>query len=348
LLERDSWRFQAIARLIDNFITLDLTGVGLISRLFEARNRHQPEPMCVNAAQLILSAFKEKKQPVLIATGFPEGGGIPETDGPVGAAMLARALFLGLGVHSVIVTDEDWEECLKGACRGGGLVPMPFPESGVISEIEYLRPVFIKTVPKNWDRCHPIADELLDVTQPGLLVSIERPGMNKHGVYHGMGGRVLNDLVGDLDYLFRKGRTQGLPSLAFGDGGNELGMGVISEDLPSFLPKAVECGCPCGGGIGGDLGADVLVVSSVSNWGVTGVIAALALLLGRADLMHDPELEVRSIDLCTAFGGIDGLLMAPELGVDGIFVQEWAGLIGALKGTLTRNLGRAEDWRQLK
>ncbi|MBN2456263.1 MAG: DUF4392 domain-containing protein [Sedimentisphaerales bacterium] len=348
MLEKKDKQFKALALTIDTFTTLDLTGVGLVGELFKARLKHQKGPMCTRAAEMIAKRFENNDGPALIATGFPEGGGIPETDGPVGASMLARALFLGLGVNSVIVTDEDWLDCVKGACRGAGMVPLMLPVSGKVSKIEYLRPVFIKTVPKDWNKTRDISVELLETTKPRLMFAIERAGMNKHGVYHSMSGRVLNDLTTDLDYLFRKGQEIGIPFIGFGDGGNELGMGVIADDLATILPKAKDCGCPCGGGIASATAADILVVASVSNWAVTGVIAALALVTNNPAVMHEPEHEIRSIELCTACGGVDGLSMSPEPAVDGIKAAEWLGLLRAMKGIVYRGMGVIKDWRQLK
>lgn len=348
MLEKNSKRYNALVETLDTYTTLNLTGVGLIEGLYEARMARQKGPMCVGAAELILETVRSKKGPALIATGFPEGGGIPETDGPVGAAMLARALFLGLDTVPVIVTDDNWVECVKGACIGAGLIPLPVPASMEVPKIPFLRHVYIQAVPKDNQGCYAISDALLAKMKPSILFAIERPGMNKHGVYHGMAGRVLNELTADLDYLFRKGQAAGIPFVGFGDGGNELGTGVLQEDLPKLLPKAADCGCPCHGGIGSATAADCLVVSSVSNWGVTGVIAALALVANDPGIMHEAELEVRSIELCAAAGGVDGVTMGPTPAVDGISAAEWGGLIRGMKGMLLRGFGLTGDWRQLK
>ena len=337
-----------LAQTIDKFTTLDLTGVGLIEGLFQALQSRQSGPMCFSAAELISRTLEGGNGPVVIATGFPEPGGFPETDGPVGAAMLARALFMAFGVISVIVTDEDWFECVQGTCRGAGMAPMRLPESGTVPEIPQLRPIFIKTVPKEWGAAHSISDDLLGKTKPTMTFAIERPGMNSKGVYHGMGGRVLDDMVADLDYLVRRGQQNGIPLVAFGDGGNELGTGVIAEDLPKLLPQARDCGCPCKGGIGSATAADCLVVASVSNWAVTGTIAALAAVEQNPAIFHDPEVEIRSIELCTACGGVDGLSMSPDPAVDGISAQEWQGLLRVFRATVYRGMGVIKDWRQLR
>lgn len=344
-LAKDSLRYKVVSDLIDRFMSIDLTGVGLIHNLYQARQRRQPGPMCMGAAELVTETLRARGGPVLIATGFPEGGGVPETDGPVAAALLARTLFLGFGVLSVIVVDEDWVPMMRSTCLGAGLMPRPLPDSGRAEPIDFLRPVYIKGVPKAPDGCRSATDALLRDTRPQLMFAIERPGGNRAGVHHGLGGRPLTGLVADLDGFFRQGREQNIPFIAFADGGNELGMGVIAEDLPAFSPKARDCGCPCSGGVAAAVAADVLVVASVSNWAVTGVIAALTALLQNPVVFHEPELEVRSIDFCCAGGGVDGMIEAPESAVDGITAREWEGLIRGLRGSVLRTLGLTVDWR---
>lgn len=355
MLAKDTALYARVARTIDDFICLDFTGVGLIGPIRAALARQQPGFIAMGAAEIIAETLTTKSGPALIATGFPEGGGVPETDGPVGAALIARALFLGFGVESVIVIDEDWAEMMAATCRGAGLAPLPFPADGVIRPVPFLRPVYIRTVPKDAEGCRTVADELLEHTRPQLLIAIERPGANANGLYHGLGGRPLDGMVGDLDYLFRTGKAMGLPFIGIGDGGNELGMGVIAQDLPAFSPKAADCGIPGRGGVAAATAAGHLVVANISNLGATGLVAALSALLENPVVFHDPELEVRAIEQCVAFGGVDGMFMAPEPAVDGLSAKEWEGLVRTLKLTVARTLGDSVnwkgdrgDWRQVK
>ena len=356
MLDKESTRYRNVARTIDHFMTLDYTGVGLIGKIYDALKGRQDGYCCMGAAErLVAAAHANPGAPVLIATGFPEGGGVPETDGPVGAALLARALFMGLGVMSVIVVDEDWADMMKATCMGAGMSPRDLPDSGQATPIEFLRPVYIVTVPKDAAGCHRAADRLLKLTRPALLLSIERPGCNVNGLYHGLGGRPLDGMVGDLDYLFRQAKQRGITTIGIGDGGNELGMGVIAQDLPTFSPKAVDCGIPGRGGVGAATAADWLVVANVSNWGATGIVAALSALLENPNVFHEPELEVRATELCVANGGVDGMFMAPEPANDGIHVREWEGMVRSLRGSVMRAMGHSVnwkgdqgDWRQLK
>lgn len=333
-----------VAAAIDAFVTLDLASLGVAPRLYAALQSKQPGPMCMGAAAFLAKNLPETKGLVCIATGFPMGGGVPETDGPVGAAMLARALYQGLGVHSVLVTDQGWEDSVKAACIGAGLSPMVLPESGV-EPIRYLRPVYIATVPRDDAGCTAACERLLDL-KPDMLIAIERPGKNIKGVYHGMNGRPLAGFIADVERLFEMGRERKIPILGIGDGGNEIGMGLVREELSSFLPQAAACGCPCGGGTATAFASDYLVVASVSNWGAAGIIAALAVLLNRLDVLQEPEREERAIELCANTGAVDGVSLSPEPAVDGIPAIEWNGLMRSLRGVVARGMDQATDWRR--
>lgn len=355
MLDLESVNGKKISQTIEDFMTLDLTGVGLIRKLYEALQGRQPGPACMLGAKLIVERVRAHGGPIVIATGFPEGAGVPETDGPVGAALLARAFFLALGVETIILTDADWHEMMAGTCRGAGLAPLPFPEDGLVKPVDFIRPVYIRTVPRDETQCNAITDALLEVTRPSLVIAIERPGRNDRGLYHGLGGRPLDGLVADLDQFFLRAKAEGIPFLAIGDGGNELGMGLIGEELKTFSPKAKDSGHPGRGGVAASTAADHLIVSVVSNWGATGLIAALSALLEKPSVFHTAELEQRCIEQCVSFGGVDGMFMGPEPAVDGISAEEWYGLVASLRNTLDRLAGRvvgwkgeSGDWRQLK
>ena len=342
---QDEHRRLSLAGALDGFMALDLTGLGIIGALTRALAEKQPGPMCLGAAGFIAGALEKSPGPVLIATGFPMGGGFAETDGPVGAAFLARALVTAFGRRSVIVIDENWLEIQSAACLGTGLMPVILGQDAP-GEVPYLNHVYLKAVPKDQKACREINRKLLADLDPSLLAAVERPGANLKGACHGLNGRPLTGWVADLDHLFGLGREQGRPILAVGDGGNELGMGLVAHALPEIMPQATACGCGCGGNVTSAFAADYLVVSSVSNWGVTGIIGGLALLKQDPEILHDSDREVRAIEMCAAAGGLDGASVSPEPAVDGISAKEWAGLIDAMAGVLRRGLGLVRDWRR--
>ncbi len=370
-MSHDDRRADALAKALDEIAILDLACLGVASYLYLALESRQPGPMCMGAARFMLNALKRTRQTapplasnsaespngrnshagpgrspvVMIATGFPMGGGVPETDGPVGAAMLARALAKTCGARSVIVTDEAFVEAVKAACIGAGLAPRLVAPDG-LEQVSYLNAVHILPFPLEDDACRARCDTALDSMNPALMVAVERPGKNIKGVYHGMNGRPLAGYVADIEPLFSMARERGAPFLAIGDGGNEVGMGLIREDLSAVLPQAEHCGCPCGGGAAAVLEADYLVTASVSNWGAACVIAALSVLTDRPDALHAPEEERRAIELCANSGAVDGVSLSPVPAVDGVSAEEWEGLMTVLHGMVRRGVTDQGDWRR--
>ena len=63
---------------------------------------------------------------------------------------------------------------------------------------------------------------------------------------------------------------------AVGDGGNEIGFGLIRRELADEHPYAKECGCPCGYGIIDATVVDFLFPAAVSNWGGYAIAVAVA------------------------------------------------------------------------
>ena len=339
----DSSQIDNLAKDLDAMATMDLTGLGVIGPMRSALYKKQPGPMCLGAAQHIQKALTGPDPLVLIVTGFPMGGGVPETDGPVGSALLARSLIKAFGARVVLVTDTGWEGCLEGACIGAGITPVR-SDGGIPQKVPYLRQAYIQSVERDLQACHAVCDGMLRDWEPKLVISIERPGMNPKGTYHGMNGRSITGQVADLDYLFLKSQKAGIATLAVGDGGNELGMGLLKDELPLFIPQTspqLEYG-----GTAAQQTADYLVVACVSNWGASCIVAALGLLLGRLDVLHTPQRERRSLELCSDRGAVDGGTLAPDPLADGVPAAEWEGLWVGIRGMLERGLGLNPDWRR--
>src|SRR5205809_7828029 len=82
-------------------------------------------------------------------------------------------------------------------------------------------------------------------------------------------------------------------TIGIGDGGNEIGMGVVRARLRRLGPLATR--------IASVVGVDHLVVAGVSNWGGYGVVASLS-RLARRDLLHTPEPARRLVEACAAAG----------------------------------------------
>ncbi|HEX2074908.1 MAG TPA: glutamate cyclase domain-containing protein [Geodermatophilus sp.] len=231
-----------------------------------------------------------------------------ETDGPVGAAVLARALAL-LGADVVVVTDEPCAE-VTGACLAAGgagrlsVVPAEAGDAAVAASVAGL----------------------------GLshLLAVERLGPNR-------AGRVMTmravDITASTAPLHAAFALPGLVTGAVGDGGNEIGMGNVP-------PATVAAAVPGGELIGCQVPVDDLVVAGTSNWGCYGLVAGLALLVpdraGALRELLDPSLDEDLLSAATAAGGIDGVTGRPGRSVDGVETSDYRDLFEEL-----RDLARA-------
>lgn len=226
--------------------------------------KYCPDDFCERAARTILDAPRGN---VLITTGFYVAGS-GETDGPPGAAFLAKALLV-LGFHPIIVTDD--------FCKG-------------FFECEQLDTEYATTAMVKADY-----NKMLDHYRPTLLISIERCGRNIRGDHANMRGVSIAEHNADVDYLFDLGTARGIPSIGIGDGGNEIGMGnfkdIISKKL-SLVPCEVEVSAP--------------VIATVSNWGAFGVCAYLQQITGEHVLPSFEE-NLQYLDKIVALGSVDGV-----------------------------------------
>src|SRR6202049_2670990 len=99
--------------IIDHLITVPVfSGSSLANRpvvleLYTAARAKSSGPLMFDATEKLLSALQnEEKKSVIITTGFVVPPWIEaETDGPVGAVSLARALNLGFDLTPVLVTE---------------------------------------------------------------------------------------------------------------------------------------------------------------------------------------------------------------------------------------------------
>jgi hypothetical protein len=229
-----------------------------------------PADYCSRAARMIM----ENRGRVLIGTGFPVGGSF-ETDGPIGAIALYRVLEQ-LGYEPIF-----------------GCAP---PISKVLGDGFRTLEIPILT----WQATVAVVDRALADLRPSLIVSIERPGVAKDGRYYNMRGQDISDALAKFDLFFNRCECA---TIAVGDGGNEIGMGNIYDEVSrlEITPSVTTC--------------DELVIAAVSNWGVYGMIAAMSREL-RRDLLRlfDPVEIVRHL---VDRGAVDGKTGYAECSEDG-------------------------------
>ncbi len=298
---------------IDRLVNIEITGRGVIGDLYAAARQVHEGPLCLEAAARLLEHV-HKADVVVLATGFPTYPWfIGEQDGPVGTATLARALVLAVGARPVIVTDPVNVDLCAAAVRGAGLNTRS-PEDA----LRLPTTAAVVPYPLVWDEAEARAEEMLETLHPAALVAVERPGANEHGQYHSSGGKSVTDHSAKIDALFERARTRGILTIGIGDGGNELGCAAIRDTVLRVVPHGRRCTCPCGGTVVPTVRTDLLVTGAISNWGAYGVEAAMALLLGRPEVMHAREVDARAHALCAAAGANNdgpGLL---DVGTDAV------------------------------
>ena len=228
-----------------------------------------------------------------VITGFYVPLGTPpaaETDGPIGAALLLHGLR-AVGIAGRLATDRPCAPACAAALRAAGLdTPLD------IAELDApLEPVI-----ETW--------RAAGVTH---ALSIERCGLAADGSPHNLTGLDISSDTAPLDHLFRAGPW---PTMAIGDGGNEMGMGALPRGLIAADIRngdRIACVTP----------ADHLIVAGVSNWGAWALLAALAVLRpawrDRLLASLDPALDQRILEITVREGpAVDGISRQQTLTVD--------------------------------
>jgi hypothetical protein len=280
----------------EQLLTVDSNGRGTIQTLSRAANDHHGGSPLERAASELSSIAPGGV--VLINVGFIEPPSLTqETDGPIGAASLARALKTGFDLHPIVLAEERGLPVVKAALRAFGLNVSNTAEAKTASWTAGL-----EAFPAEADRADEAARALLDSHDVAALVALEKAGANREGEYHHMTGQNWTAHCAKTDVLFEASNAV---TIGIGDGGNELGMGTIRHEIQDEIPNGTACDCGCGGGIVSDTQTDVVVPVTVSNWGAHGIVLHLSLEAGE-NLLHPPELESRALVRCGSEGSIDG------------------------------------------
>ena len=304
---------------LDRLVNLDLGNRG-IEPLYEASRALAGQALCGAAADLLLAM--PEGGTAIVTTGSvsrawltPDLG---ENDGPSGAAALIRALWLSRHAVCLLVIEETLIPPMAATLKAGGVAVVDINVARKASADGTMACATLLPYPVSDAEGAQATKEMLHEFNPDTMVSTERVGRNENGIYYNMRGRDYGMGRARIDMLFDEAMAQGVPTLAVGDGGNEIGMGLIADAVKSSIPHAAPGDCPCGGGIGAVSGADVLMTAAVSNWGCTAICAAMAMRTGDNRLIHTPAMEARLLEVMTRNGLInsaDGLI---DPHVDGI------------------------------
>lgn len=334
----------AIWDAIDRIVTTEFRtaglNLGMLAPLYAAARERIGGALAQAAAERLAAAIKPG-DPVVLATG---AGGPPwlfygETDGPLGLAGLARALSLGYGAWPIVITEQRSVEPVIATLIAAGVSALP-------EDMARQRPTTATLLPFTTDPAEAprAAAALLDRYKPAAIVAIEKTSPNRVGVIHSVSGKAWTPRVdfARVEQLIALGRERGIPTIGIGDHGNEMGFGLIEETVRRTVPRADVCQCPCGTGMASAVTTDVLLPVSVSNWGAYAIEAGLAILKGRAELLHDAETERRMLQACVAVGGVDGITSRQILAVDGTNAEMQVAVITMLATLVDKALKTLE------
>jgi len=267
----------------------------IIEGLMVARNLRQ-----MQAAQAALapgyylraaSHLYQSMGNIIIGTGFPVGTTF-ETDGPVGAIALYEVLEL-LG-------NTCWLACAA-------------PLAGALADDYRVLPL----AARDSEAAAIEAQQVLTELSPTAIISIERPGLTQDGCYYNMRGEDISARCGIFDAYLDLATC---PTIAIGDGGNEIGMGNIAFAIENLDINASVTTC------------DELLVADVSNWAAYGLIAFLS-RWHQQDLLEKRD-PIAVLQYLSGKGSVDGVTRDNTITEDGLPASEGINLINELRSLL--------------
>lgn len=303
---------EILGEAVDRLITVELKNRGMphnfLVELYEAARREGGgEPLTSRAARLIHENVKEGDVVfVFTGAGYPPSMPTGESDGPPGAAVIARMLHWGYGAVPIyvcegmhagpIVASSEAADVMVGAPEhaigrrhGGSLLTGPEDPAAV----------------EAW------AADIVARYKPKLLIATEKLSPAADGVVYNATGlpKGPESRIVDLSPLVAAATAAGVPSIGIGDHGNEIGFGRIEDDVKRIMPhgKTNASVVP----------TDILLPVMMSNWGCSGIAAVCAYMLGRPDLMHTGEQEGAIIRACLDAGGLEAHWCTKRFIVDG-------------------------------
>jgi hypothetical protein len=283
-----------------------------------------------------------------IVTGFFIAHADPpcgETDGPLGAVFIARALRPA-GIPVVVFTPHYCVSGITQGLRARGL-------DGDVSVVEL--PVGLPTRDIHGTVGRTILAPLCDAgctqdTDHGHLLALEHPGTShtrcslrkqvnttwadrrlfrnevpaeKRDRCYSMRGRDITAETSPVSHTFEGIRScppSYFRTIGIGDGGNEIGMGKIPWNT-------IRRNIPNGGLIACRVPTDHLIVAGVSNWGAYALAAGVRYLRGvpHDPALFDPARERELLELMVERGPlVDGPSGKRQATVDGLTFEDYA------------------------
>jgi hypothetical protein len=254
-----------------------------------------PSRLCRDSVWAEAVGLMNGARRVAVVTGFfIPAAGAPETDGPPGAVVLARALSRR-GADAYVWTDHLCVGAVAG-CAGA----IGFPAARVTD----------------------VSGDLERGDVPDLLIYVERLGRARDGAYYDMRGRDVSEFAPPLDAFALRGTSR---VIGVGDGGNEVGMGNYFAELSEMMPGYARCLSR--------VGADAAVPVDVSNWGAYALAAALSCEAGEWLGQTESE-ERAMMEAMTDLGAVDGVRKTASGSVDGFDLSRQLEVVAELRNLL--------------
>ena len=324
---------EIIGEYIDCLVNIEMRvqgGVprGMSHKLYKAAREKQGKPLTYLAAKKLIELLRVNDI-VIIATGAGVPPWLPkgETDGPLGAASLARALDIGLNVKTIVVGEERTLEPIKKSFEAAEIMIV---DKEIFKKRNHV--ALALPYPLGEKNGETFAHELIKEYKPKVIITVEKHGPSASGKYHSiMGVGRSPELVANVKFLTDLAQKIDTFTIGIGDGGNEIGFGNIYEDVRRIQTYGEKCQCPCGAGIATVSKADILVTGAISNWGAYGISAMLSFLLKNKKVLKDETIEKRMLEACVYAGAMDGVYSNQSMYVDGTSLKTQLALVTMLR-----------------
>ncbi|PSL53897.1 uncharacterized protein DUF4392 [Saccharothrix carnea] len=268
--------------------------------------------------QAALTLTTVRPSHVVVLTGFyipTATPPLPETDGPLGAVQIASAV-VALGGTARILTDSLSAPAIETVLRYAGLsLPVDIaPIPGEAGEKAYLE----------WEE-ELLATYTSPTSPVTCMVSVERAGPAADGNVYNMRAIDISGYTAPLHRVFEHGPWT---TIGIGDGGNEIGMGVLPAELVSQHVRhgsTIHC----------RVGCESLIVAGTSNWGAAGLVAATQIVSASRNSavasLLDPNWSIGALTALTSTRtAVDGVLQHPSPTVDGLDQERYTGILAQL------------------
>ncbi|RZV06197.1 uncharacterized protein DUF4392 [Natrinema hispanicum] len=300
-----------VATIVDDLTTTDIGSRDTIYPISSAVREKQGSNPSMQAAERLNNAV-DSEDTVLVLTGFliPPSM-VQETDGPLGAVSVARAVDSALDANPIIACEPAAVDICEATATAGELRVL---DREAVSNNK--RSVSVEPFPADRSKAQKYVEEILSEVDPAAVIAVEKAAPNKEGVYHNMSGYDVTEQTAKVDELYSRLPADVL-TVSVGDAGNEVGMGLVQETVEDEIQYGDECQCGCGAGTAADIETDLLVPATVSNWGGHAIAACLSHVT-QTPVLHDPEVERRMLVQASMAGSIDGIVGGTNAWCDGM------------------------------